>query len=254
MKKSHKNTITYILLLFILALTVIFYFLPINIFEKEKLNGLVKNLILQSVTLALIIYIVIKCGYSNLLKVNPSRKPLILIVFSFLVAVANFPFYSLITGKAEITDFTIIPLFLISCFVTALEEEIFFRGLLYSFVKDRLTNKKNQIILSVFFSSLIFSLFHLFNLLSGNVGLVLLQVFYTFFLGCLLATLKESTNGIYIGVFVHALFNFCGGVVDYAGSGEYFTYPLVLTVVVVGITTGVITLTKLLTLNKKVDL
>lgn len=254
MKKSYKNTITYILLLLIITLTVIFYFLPINIFEAEKLNGLFKNLILQSITLVLLLYIVIKCGYSNLLKVRKGKKPVILIIFAFLVAAINFPFYSLIAGKAEITDFTILPLFLLSCLVTALEEEIFFRGLLYSFVKDKFSGRKNQIILSVVLSSLIFGLFHLFNLLSGNGGLVLLQVFYTFFLGCLLATLKESTGDIYIGLFVHALFNFCGGILNYAGSGEYFSYPLVVTVVIVALITGTLTLKKLLTLNKKVDL
>lgn len=254
MKNSFKKTLTYLLLFILVSVTVAFYFLPLSLSENEKLNGLVKNLILQLATLILLLYIAKKCGFSDILKVKKGKTPAVLVIFSFLVAIANFPFYSLLTNKAEITDFSILPLFILSCLVTALEEELFFRGIIYSMIKEKLAKRKNQIIETVVLSSLIFSLFHLFNLLSGNIGFVLLQVFYTFFLGCLLATLKESTNCVYIGVFVHALFNFCGGILDYAGSGEYFTLPLVLTVVTIAIVTGVLTLCQLLKLNKKTDL
>lgn len=130
------------------------------------------------------------------------------------------------------------------------EEELFFRGIVYPFIKNKMDGKKNKIILSVIISSSIFSLFHLFNLFSGEVGYTLLQVFYTFFLGCMLSTVYESEDNIFICATLHATFNFCGNVVRVAGSGEYFSVQLILTVLLVAVLAGIITLTKLLKLNK----
>lgn len=250
MKNKNNNVSTYIFLGTAILAIILIYVLPIEFFESATINELIKNTVLQAITLAVIVFVTIKCGYKDIYKSRYEVKSPTLIVAAFLVAVANFPVYSIFTGKAEITDTAAIYLLTLNCVVVGTEEELFFRAIVYPFIKNKLDGKPNKIILSVIFSSAIFSLFHLFNIFSGNVGYTLLQVFYTFFLGCMLSTVYESEDNIFICAAVHATFNFCGNIVRVAGSGEYFSLQLVLTVIVVAVFAGIITLTKLLKLNK----
>ena len=106
--------------------------------------------------------------------------------------------------------------------------------------------------LRVIISAAAFSLFHLLNLLGGaGIGATALQVAYTFLLGCLFGALKEATNCIYFGAIVHALFNFGGNVVTYAGSGQFQDYFFWIITISVGLLAGVITLLTLIGENGK---
>lgn len=250
MENKNKNISSYIFLGAAILAIILIYVLPIEFFESATINGLIKDTLLQAITLAVLVVVTLKCGYKDIYKRRYEVKSPTLIVAAFLVAFANFPVYSIFTGKAEITDTAAIYLLILNCVVVGTEEELFFRAIVYPFIKNKLDGKKNKIILSVIFSSAIFGLFHLFNIFSGNVGHTLLQVFYTFFLGCMLSTIYEIEDNIFICAAVHATFNFCGNIVRVAGSGEYFSFQLVLTVMVVGVIAGIITLTKLLKINK----
>lgn len=250
MEDKNKNVFSYIFLGAAILAIILIYVLPIDFFESATINGLIKNTLLQAITLAVLVFVTLKCGYENIYKRPRKLKSPTLILAAFLVALANFPIYSIFTGKAEINDGSAIFLLVLNCIVVGAEEELFFRGIVYPFIKNKMDGKKNKIILSVIISSSIFSLFHLFNLFSGEVGYTLLQVFYTFFLGCMLSTVYESEDNIFICATLHATFNFCGNVVRVAGSGEYFSVQLILTVLLVAVLAGIITLTKLLKLNK----
>lgn len=249
MENKNKNVSSYIFLGAAILAIILIYVLPIEFFESATINGLIKNTLLQAITLAVLVFVTLKCGYKDIYKSPRGVKSPTLIVAAFLVAFANFPIYSIFSGKAEINDGTAMLLLILNCIVVGIEEELFFRAIVYPFIKNKLDGKRNKIILSVVFSSAIFSLFHLFNLFSGDVGYTLLQVFYTFFLGCMLSTVYESEDNIFICAAVHATFNFCGNIVRVAGNGEYFSFQLVLTVSIVAVLAGIITLTKLLKLN-----
>lgn len=80
--------------------------------------------------------------------------------------------------------------------------------LLFKFLESLKTRKTN-IIISIFLSSFIFGLLHLNNL-SVDFGFALRQVYTSFCVGCLLATIFIKTGNI-IALFVtHFLMNFLG--------------------------------------------
>ncbi len=135
----------------------------------------------------------------------------------FAVALVNFPFSALISGKAVIGRPDLLWLFLFKCLGAALLEEAFFRALLVPLLRG----EKRRDLLAVLLSAALFGATHLFNLFSGNVGAVLLQVGYTFLLGCMFAVMLLYTGNAWLCVTVHFLFNFGGTIVTDLGSGVF---------------------------------
>lgn len=173
---------------------------------------------------AIVIYLMIVYGISDVLKPERGTVGLSLIwsIPCILTALANFPYSALISGSAVIIRTDLIWLVIFKCVSIGLMEELIFRGFVYSILKDRFANVKHRIILSVLLSSLIFAFWHLPNILAGaGVGETFLQVGYSFLIGCMLAAAFERTGNIWICAGIHALFNFGGSIVTDLGSGEF---------------------------------
>ena len=87
---------------------------------------------------------------------------------------------------------------------------------------ERLEKNKYRVLISVLSSSTLFALFHFLNLFFGaGVGETMLQVGYTFLIGCMLAVMMIKTGNIWLCVVVHALFYFGGMIVSNLGSGHF---------------------------------
>lgn len=123
--------------------------------------------------------------------------PLLILVFAFSSIVGNF---------AE-TNHTIVILFLIQSILLGLSEELFFRGLVQSVLIRKFFERKNAIMFSVVFASLVFAGLHLVNTIRLG-GIPLDQLIYSFFAGIYLGSLLLLTGQILpIGIF-HGLVNF----------------------------------------------
>lgn len=137
-----------------------------------------------------------------------------------LVALANFPFSALISGKAYIERVDLIWLFFMKIAGIALLEELFFRGILLPFLTEKL--KRCKYLFSALVASTLFALVHLLNLFYGaDVGATFLQVGYTFLIGCMLAVLMLKTGNVWLCVLVHALFDVGGLLVTDLGGGTF---------------------------------
>lgn len=247
-----KYLIPVILISSAVALCVTVYFFPLSIFEDSSKNTLVKDLILRSIISLLIVGVSLTSDFGKIFTAKRIENQAILpIIAAFAVALVNIPLYSLLSGKAEITDFAFLPVLAAYCAIVAFEEETLFRGIFYEVIANRVKDKKNSIYLRVVISAAVFSLFHLFNILGGSGGETLLQVVYTFLLGCLFATVKEASGNIYFGIASHAIFNFGGNIIAYAGKGDFFTVYLIVPTVIIGIAAGIICL---FSLKKQNDL
>ncbi|NML68337.1 CPBP family intramembrane metalloprotease [Chryseobacterium sp. RP-3-3] len=100
----------------------------------------------------------------------------------------------------ENIDYLNIVIFFLLLLLSAFMEEIFFRFIPYSILKDELSFK------NIILTSLIFSSFHLFNPNFNIIGLINI-----FIAGIFLSLVYVKTNSIIISTIVHFLWNFLIG-------------------------------------------
>ncbi len=180
----------------------------------------------------------------------PSRNPLLLLwsLPCFAVAIVNFPFSALITGKAFLSRLDLLWLFLLKCLSVAFVEEILFRGFIVPALAGENGDRKW---LAVLGSAALFALVHLLNLFTGAVGAVLLQVGYTFLLGCMFAVMMLKTKNVWLCLAVHFLFDVGGSLVSDLGGGTVHDTLFWILTGVVGALTAVYLFISFLRLFKK---
>ena len=140
----------------------------------------------------------------------------------FMVAFVNYPYSVLIQGTASI-NLKLLGLYTLFIFGIAILEELVFRGVILVVVEDLLKDKKHKPLLTTLICSLIFSLFHLTNLLppvSSDINSVLLQCLYTFLIGGMLTVTMLKGRNIWLCVLIHAIFDFGGLIIEQIGSGS----------------------------------
>ncbi len=209
-----------------------------GIFAEEELTvRLLGAAISRAVFFAVMLFLLVELGFKGLLLPDGGRiRALLPAIPCLLIAVNNLPFYELATGKASVTAGAgDILLFAAQCLCVGAFEEISFRGLIFPLLLQRTGDSPKGRTLAVLASSALFGLLHLCNLFGnwGAAGAVLLQVGYSFLLGCMLAVLMWSGTGVLSCIFIHALYNFCGMLVSTLGEGlQWTTFRVVLTVIV----------------------
>ncbi len=143
------------------------------------------------------------------------------VCLSFALALANLPWSPLLHGRATVTaDGGTVLALLLSCLATALFEELLFRRLLFAALLYRLGTGRRGCFLAILLSSLLFGASHVLNLFAGaGPAAVLLQVGYSFLIGCMAAALYRLTGCLALPVAFHALYNFCGFLIPQCGTG-----------------------------------
>ena len=123
----------------------------------------------------------------------------------------NFPWFGMFSGGVSVSAAVYIPLYAVYIFSIALVEELVFRGVLLNIVFQYVRRSKLPYVFSVLISSAIFAAFHFFNLFEGaSISSVLLQVGYTFLIGCMFAVIQIKMGSVWYCVILHALFDFGG--------------------------------------------
>jgi membrane protease YdiL (CAAX protease family) len=91
-----------------------------------------------------------------------------------------------------------------------------------------------DVFISIVISSVVFGLVHIVNLFAGaGIGAVVLQVGYSFLIGGMCSIILIKTGNIWYCVFLHAVYNFAGGIVPQCGGGVIWNTPeIILTAVV----------------------
>ena len=142
-----KNKIILIIFLVIaMSATIIFNLPQIVLVADETKNILLKELFSRLILAAFVIYLII---YGNFARLKPDfkniGKHLLWMIPCFLVALANFPFSALISGRAVVERKDLIYLLVINCLLIAVIEDFFFQGILRLIVEDYFKNTKHRV-------------------------------------------------------------------------------------------------------------
>lgn len=102
------------------------------------------------------------------------------------------------------------------CLLTAVFEEIWFRGLVQGILLDGTEMNGKSAWRAICAASGLFAAVHLLNLIEKPEYVIgtMVQVLYTFSLGLMLGTIFYLCGNIWVCVLLHAVFNFCGTVTD----------------------------------------
>lgn len=191
-------------------------------YSDKTMGSLVKETVPRLTVSLFLIVLMVTRGYAETFKPQWRGTHLLWSIPCFLVAIVNFPFGALIRGAAVVERLDLLWIFLLKCIAIALLEEIFFRALLLPLFMECFAKNRYCVLISVLGSSILFALMHLFNLFFGaGVGETMVQVGYTFLIGCMLAVMMLKTENIWLCVIVHAVFDVGGTIVADLGSGSF---------------------------------
>jgi membrane protease YdiL (CAAX protease family) len=227
-----------------IALVSIILLFVCEIFGFSSLLGLPEGSRLaisldMSVTRALggiaFLAMLINLGYKVLdPKKIPFWRSILISLPAFVIAVNNFPFSTVISGEARVTEGApMLLLLLVECIMVGFFEEMAFRGVIFLRILKKNPEDKLWQFLSIVLSSVIFGLVHLVNLLESSPGAVFLQIGYSALIGAMCAVILLKTANIWLCVVIHGLYNFAGAVIPRMGEGRVWdTFTVVLTVIV----------------------
>jgi len=234
---AKKEPLTHLLICTLLSIGIIT--LPIDFFVRLITDNQSVSYILNGVVKLLLslfaVYFIFRYGFKGIFGISVKPLSVITLIIALIVAVNNFPFYSLLTGELTV-DFTLKALsFALYCLGVACIEELFFRGLVFPMSVILFENKSRPLILGVLLSSAIFGATHLVNLFGGNIGGVFLQVGYSFLIGALCAITLVKTKNIIFSIIVHAVYNFCGMLPTVYGVGTIWSIGQIILTATVGV-------------------
>lgn len=180
---------------------------------------------------------------------NKSVKKLLFVIPALVIAVNNFPWVSLLAGDCSLdASFKDMAFYAIICLCVGLFEELAFRGCALMLLLKKRTATRLGVFMAIFWSSVLFGIVHIANIFISSPGAVLLQIGYSALIGGLCCLVLLETGNIWICVFVHALYNFAGGVVPRLGTGTIWTGPEVALTAVLGVLVAVYSVYRFLTM------
>ena len=232
----------------------VLYYLPWFAYSTDKaVDELVGGVLIRGAVSALLILLAIKSPDKHLLVPDLSSfwKNLLVGLPCFAVAVVNFPFSALISGFARVERLDLIWLFALNCILIGVTEEVFFRGILQSYIAGLFKKSNYDVVFTVAVTSAVFALWHLFNLFSSGFGAVAFQITYTFLIGAMLSVTILMTKSVWLCVAIHALFDFGGAIVSTLGSGNFQDDFFWASTIAVGLAVGAYIIMKLVDLQKK---
>lgn len=222
MKRSQKIILAVLAALNVAAVAL-FSVPSFKLCRDGTVNGLLSSLIPAACAFALLSFAV--SVYDKSLLIPPRHNILHKLLWCLPllgVALANFPFSALVTKTAVVLRAELVPLLALSCIFTGMAEELFFRATVITLLFRYLPKKAAGEIPVIFISSALFSVWHLFNILTGAPpAAALLQAGYAFLTGCMLAAAFMRTRNVWICAALHAVFNFGGTLVPALGEGAF---------------------------------
>ena len=193
--------------------------------EKEQLlwTSLATRLLGSIVFAALFIDL----GYSAFGRFRLSH--LALLIPCLAVVVNNLPILSLAWGDAVVERTDLIWLFALDCLLIGIFEELAFRGTLFLFILEKRRGSTKQIFWTTVIASALFGVIHLANLFEGaGVVATLLQVGYSFLIGGMCSIVLLKTGNLLYCILLHAVYDFCGGLLPTLGGGTWWDMPTVI--------------------------
>ena len=202
---------------------------------SESLYNLSSRVLGGLLCLLMLLY----CSYQGALKLRPRSllRALVISLPFWVIVINNFPWIPFLEGRAYLVGSReLLLLYAIECLAIGFFEEIAFRGCAFLLILQNRRKTTPEIFWSVVWSSAVFGGIHLVNLFLGASPLaVILQVGYSFLIGAMCAIVLLRTGSIWHCVGLHAVYNFCGGVIPRLGDGVIWDTPTVALTVVLSL-------------------
>lgn len=225
----HKKKMSIFLYFILMTFLFFFVFLFQQVFIQKFGSGLFRfkfgvEAILEILWagLVLILVLLFKNRYIFTQKRESFLSGIHYILPELILSVIFFFFglFNLFTESSSVDLFTLFNLILYCVFI-GIVEEFLCRGWLLNEFLERYSSTKKEIILSIFFSSLIFGIIHFFNL-GETQGFfeTLVQVMNATASGIFLALVYYKTKNIWLVVFSHAVWDFSLMFIDINSLGD----------------------------------
>ena len=235
--KRMKNRLLVIGAAVSMAILIVLEIWRAAIFGTDADGDAMYSLSTRLIGALLCLFLIIYCSYENVLKIKIKTLPraILFTLPCWAIAINNFPIISYFSGNAHISaSGREILFYFLQCLAVGLFEELAFRGCIFLMILQRRRRTVKDIFWSIVLSSCVFGVIHLVNLFAGASPIsVTLQVGYSFLIGGMCSLVLMRTGCIWHCVLIHAVYNFCGGIVPELGGGTIWdTATIILTVIV----------------------
>ncbi len=211
--------------------------IPEKLFNIDSLNlTLILYFLLKVVAIIFPIYIIKSVGYMGQfrLKIGKNLKAFFVLLPLVIVCINNFPIVAILTSSAKLQNKGVTYFYyLLVCLSIAVYEEVIFRGIIYKVIAE-----KTKDIWAVLLSALVFSLAHLINAFSLNIGQILMQLGYSFLIGAACSVAFKFSGGIYLPILLHFIYDIGGLLIEYGlvAGNIWNTASIVFTAIIAVVT------------------
>lgn len=237
MKNKRTVIAAVIIVAAIVALVVLDIVKPVYCGDGAA-NAILSSFIPRLISAAAVTAAAVFAGLKGLFvpKKSGFSRTLLWCLPCFAVVLANFPFTALFSGAAKITRWELLPLFIADCLAIGYLEELLFRGIVQDSLSAAFAKRKNPTFMTILTTSGSFAFFHTLNLFAGaGVATTALQIGYSFLIGAMLSAVMIRGKNLWLCAFLHAAFDFGGGIVTALGSGEFQDIPFWIFTAVAGV-------------------
>lgn len=91
----------------------------------------------------------------------------------------------------------------------AIVEELYLRGLLLNLIEKLCYKKKNNTVIAIILSSIIFGLGHIFGALNQSIFIIISKVVFTIAMGLYFGTIYKKTNNLWLPIILHFIIDIC---------------------------------------------
>lgn len=91
----------------------------------------------------------------------------------------------------------------------ALVEELYVRGFLLNLIEKLCYKKKNNTIIAIILSSVIFGLGHIFGVLGQSIIIIITKIVWTIAMGMYFGAIYKKTNNLWLPIILHFIINMC---------------------------------------------
>ena len=254
-EKNPLQNVLMILLLFIAMAT-----LPtsqiLKVFVKDGSLDFLGVYGIRIIFSLIFLFFIYSYGFKGVVFGKVSLKSLVLLLPLMVIAINNFPFYAVFVDKTVVYVAEKFPLqYLLVALFVAVAEEFAFRALILPLITIKFSQKdvKFKPFLVIVVASAIFSAVHLINLFSGTaVGVVVVQLGYSFLLGAGLCLLMIKTRNVILPILVHFIYNAGGALIEYGlAFGWAWTVGQIVLTAVVAVIMGIIVASMIFSLKNE---
>ena len=229
MEKENKRR--WYSIFYLICIVLFLCSIPFNLLVKNEIISFILSISLKIIAMSYMIFYINKDGldkplFEKFKKTNLLLIPLILLPFSniFVALFTNLKinnsinYFSITSG-------------IFDALIVSIIEETLFRGLLFSEFQ-----KYKKVSIAIILQALIFGGVHLLNISSfASIPTVLVQVFYTAYLGILLGIIYYKTKNIIYPIMFHFLFNVFNNVIAVNLFNIKWNYKFFLINILIGI-------------------